>query len=152
MIYTFTEKRSAYIIAFIAILSGVVIYALWRPDTIRFFLWLDTIGLRHPVDNIRMYIQPLHNRIPGWIVYSLPNGLWAFSYALIITLLWRDQNSVVKYLWFGSIPLLAIGYELLQYAGVIHGVFCITDLILSVAGISLGVFLGLTLTHKENKK
>ncbi len=151
MIYNITKNNSAYIIAFVAILFGVIIYALWRPDTIRFFVWLEAVGLRDPVKNIRMYMHPLHTRIPEWIIYSLPNGLWAFSYALIITHLWRDNNSVVKYMWFGSIPMLAIGYELLQYAGVLQGVFCYQDLFLSFAGIGMGAIIGLTLYRRDKK-
>jgi hypothetical protein len=144
-------RKIAYIMALIAIHLGVTIYALWRADIIRFFSWVDAIGLYAPVEIIRSRIYPLHIYIPEWIIYSLPNGLWAFSYALIMTHLWRDNHSKIKYFWFGSIPLLTIGYELLQYTGMLTGVFCYQDLFFSTAGIGMGIILGLTF-YKENKK
>jgi len=151
MKYIVMKKGYPYTIAFIAILCGVIIYTFWRPDTIRYFVWLEAVGLRDPVENLRTYIHPLHTPIPEWIIYSLPNGLWAFSYALIITHLWRDNNSKIKYFWFGSIPLLAIGYELMQYAGVLQGVFCYQDLFLSITGIGMGAIMGLTFYRRNEK-
>ena len=141
-----------FLFAFLAILSGGLIYVLFRPVESLFFTWADEIGAGNILSNIRSVTLPLLSYIPKWFLFSLPSGLWAFAYALIITHLWRDNNSIIKYFWIGSIPLLAIGYEFLQFTGILKGVFCHEDLILSVAGISLGVLLGLTLTNKKNKK
>ncbi len=80
--------------------------------------------------------------VPEWIIFSLPNGLWAFSYAFIITSLWWGSNSMLKYFWLGSIPVLSLGYEVLQYARVNRGVFSIQDLFLCFTGIVLGTTAG----------
>ncbi len=137
-------KSNPYIIACIAVLAGGGIYVLWRPDTIRFFDWLEVTGIRAPVDTIRAFLYPLHTQVPEWILYSLPNGLWAFSYALIIWHMWRTNTSIIKYFWLATIPLVGIGYELLQYTGILPGTFCYQDLTMSVAGIGLGIATGLT--------
>jgi hypothetical protein len=151
MLYRLTNNIKVYVLAFMSVAAGVTVYIMWRPDTIRVFSWLEFAGMRRPVDNIRTYTYPMHGSIPEWIVYSLPNGLWAFSYALIITHLWKGNSSPVRYFWFASIPILTLGYEFFQYTGFVPGVFCIEDLIFSIAGISLGIATVFFLTLKKLK-
>jgi hypothetical protein len=81
--------------------------------------------------------------LPKWIVYSLPNGLWAFAYALLITGIWSDSKSCVKYFWMGSIPVLVLGFEILQYPGIIRGTFSMQDIALGIAGITVGIIVGM---------
>jgi hypothetical protein len=50
---------------------------------------------------------------------------------------------LLRYFWFASIPLLVLGYEFLQYAGVIPGTFCIQDIALGIAGIIIGIIVGI---------
>jgi len=124
--------------AFMPVVLGLSIYVLWRPETIRLFGWLELVGLGSCVGLIRSYSIYVYDYIPEWIIFSLPNGLWAFSYAFIITALWWGSNSKLKYLWLGSIPVLGLGYEIMQYPGVIRGVFCLQDLVICFIGIVLG--------------
>lgn len=89
---------------------------------------------------------------PNWVVYSLPNGFWAFAYALIITAIWSGSISRLKYFWMSSIPLLVYGYEILQYFGVITGTFCRLDLALGTAGLLAGILIGLTIKPDNHEK
>jgi hypothetical protein len=41
-----------------------------------------------------------------------------------------------------SIPVLVLGYEFLQYAGIIRGTFSIPDLVIGLAGLALGIVVG----------
>jgi hypothetical protein len=91
--------------------------------------------------------------IPNWFVYSLPDGLWAFAYALFITNIWSGSRSRLKIFWMSTIPVLVLGFEFLQYAGIVRGTFCLQDLALGIMGIIAGVFFGLNnlkLNHHEN--
>lgn len=147
----YIKNHGAYLLAFATLFVGAMIYVLWRQDTLVYFGWLDMVGLSAPVETMRAYSIPFYPSIPDWMVYSLPNGLWAFSYALLIACLWRDNTSKIKYLWYASVPLLCIGWEMLQFTGTIRGVFCFNDLFLSAAGVGLGMFVGLN-HNKEMTK
>ena len=41
-----------------------------------------------------------------------------------------------------SIPVLVLGFEVLQFAEIIPGTFCIQDLSLGIAGLILGIIVG----------
>jgi hypothetical protein len=91
---------------------------------------------------IYIYLRPYHleNQLfPDWMVYSLPNGLWAFAYALIITRIWGRNKSWPRIIWLASIPALVLGFETLQFWGIVHGTFCLQDLALGLTGIILGI-------------
>jgi hypothetical protein len=145
---TFIKNNFVYLLAVCALFTGGAIYLLWRQDTLLFLSWLDAVRLSAPAETVRAYSLPLYPYLPDWIVYSLPNGLWAFSYALFISYIWRDNDNPLKYMWYASVPALCIGWELLQYTGTIAGVFCYNDLALSAAGVGLGLFIGCTV-NKE---
>lgn len=49
-----------------------------------------------------------------------------------------------------SIPILVLGYEVLQYAMIIPGTFNLHDIIFGMAGLILGIILGLIITKPEN--
>jgi hypothetical protein len=145
----FIKNNFVYLLAVCALFTGGAIYLLWRQDTLLYFAWLDAIRLSAPAETVRAYCVPLYPYIPDWTVYSLPNGLWAFSYALFISYLWRDNRTSVRYLWYASVPVLCIGWELLQYTGTIPGVFCYNDLSVSAAGVCIGMFLGLNYQREK---
>lgn len=143
--------KGRYILASSSLLLGCVIYLLWRPDSIRFFRWLDALGLRDCVHLARGYASFFYPHLPGWIVFSLPNGLWAFSYALIISTLWWGRKSWLSLFWLFSIPIVGMGYEILQGLGIIPGTFCVGDLIFSACGTGFGLAAP-SLAHEGGKK
>ncbi len=136
--------------ALIPILIGGAIYVMFRADTIRLFHWLSMVGLYDPIMFIRRYIEVFIPFIPEWIVYSLPNGLWVFSYAFIMTHLWWKRESIFKYFWLASIPGVGFGYEALQYMEVIPGTFCYHDLLFCSIGLIAGV--NLVVFHERGLK
>ena len=122
---------------------GACIYVFLRPSEPIFFDWLNKIGLQETMGSIRAESVIWHTILPEWVVYSLPNGLWAFSYSTFITYLWSDSTSKIKFLWMGTIPLVVFGFELLQFTGNVPGIFCWQDLIFLAAGMLVGFFLGI---------
>jgi hypothetical protein len=126
----------------IALLAGGIIYILFRTSRPAFFNWISAFGLEKWLNIARQSTLSQNLYLPKWIVFSLPNGLWAFAYALLITTIWSDSKSWLKYFWMASIPLLVLGFEILQYPKIIPGTFCIQDLALGIAGLTIGIIVG----------
>jgi len=139
---TFSFNWLHVIISALALLAGGLVYILFRPSEIVFFSWIRAIGFDNWFNLVRNSSLPSSPEVPEWIVYSLPNGLWAFAYALLITIIWSGSQSWLKYLWLASIPLLVLGYEILQYSNIIPGTFCIQDMALGIAGLTIGITVG----------
>ena len=129
-------NRFYIFIAVLAILMGGMIYIFLRPSEHVFF------ARHYPLS------QSLH--LPELIIFSLPNGLWAFAYALIITRIWLGSKSWLKYFWMASIPVLVIGFEVLQLAGIISGTFSMQDIAFGLVGLVLGSIVGNKLFKSNN--
>jgi hypothetical protein len=129
---------------------GGIIYILFRVSEPVFFNWIHTFGLNNWLESVRHFSHSLRLLLPEWIVFSLPNGLWAFAYALIITGIWRGNKSWLKYYWMATIPILVFGYEILQYPGIIPGTFCFQDLTLGTVGMTTGIIIGLKIIKPYN--
>jgi hypothetical protein len=138
------------LLCFVALLSGGTIYVLFRTSEPVFFSWIRLAGLESRLSFVRNSSLSLNRLLPEWIIYSLPNGLWAFAYALLITCIWAESKSRLKYFWMASIPVLVIGFEILQGAGMIPGTFCLQDIVFGTAGIISGVLSGSFLTKLNN--
>jgi hypothetical protein len=136
-------KGSYFLLSAIALLAGGIIYILFRTSEPVFFNWIRAAGFDNWLSFARNSSLSLTPFLPKWVVYSLPNGLWAFSYALLITVIWRGSNSWLKYFWMASIPILVLGFEILQLAGFIPGTFCIQDIALGIAGLTIGIIVGM---------
>ena len=141
--------RLSIFLSGLALFIGGLIYILLRPSEHIFFEWFSRAGLENWVDTARAVSPVLGRLFPDWIIYSLPNGLWAFAYALLITTIWSGSISSIKYLWLASMPVLVLGFEFMQYPGIIPGTFCMQDIALGLAGLSLGIFIG-TINHKNH--
>lgn len=133
-----------FLIAGVALLVGALIYLLFRPTHPLFLEWLEFLGADTWIAKIRATTGQIISPLPNSLVYSLPQGLWAFAYALIITALWGTSIPRLRrgFFWLGSIPLVASGFEFLQYCGAIIGTACPQDLIFSVVGALLGGIAG----------
>ncbi len=135
----------------LALILGGCIYMYLRPSEHVFFRWLRIIGLENLLSpNSR----PTTNLLfPDWFVYSLPNGLWAFAYASLITWIWAGNKSWIRIIWMVSVPLAVFGFEMFQYFNIIRGTACLQDLVAGLLGICLGIIVGkLTNTSKRNEK
>lgn len=146
---TYSHRLYIFLSGF-AIFIGGLIYILLRPSEHLFFGWISQAGLASWISPARSLSPVLGQLFPDWIVYSLPNGLWAFAYTLLITTIWSGSKSWLKYFWMASIPLLVLGFEMLQFPGLIPGTFCIQDMVFGVLGLVLGIFVGTIKTKNNN--
>lgn len=136
-------------IASVCLILGSAIYVLFRPTTLLMFHWADGLSLTHSVQLIRASVSGLASLVPGWFVFSLPFALWVLAYLFFIEAVWAHSQSWARFLWFWSVPLIAIGAELSQIKHIIPGSFDWGDL----ATIILAIVLGFSTTsiHNLNK-
>lgn len=108
---------------FLVFLLGVLIYLLFRSESIRVFDYLTYVKLDKPLSIIRSFTLPLTQFIPDWIIYSLPDGLWLFSFSLIISEIWNKEDNIRFWFWTLLLPFTAIIWELGQALQVFSGTF-----------------------------
>ncbi len=146
----YLKKRFYILPAALALMLGGIIYILFRASEPIFFSWMSAVGLDNWINFVRHYSISKSTLLPEWIIFSLPNGLWAFGYALIISGIWSGSKSRVRYFWLASIPVLVLGYEVLQFAKIIPGTFCIQDIALGVAGLVIGITVKIIRPKSKN--
>ena len=142
-------NKHAILFSAVPLIAGISIYLLFRGEQTIVFSWLEELQLKGALQTVRAITLPAASHLPEWLLFNLPNGLWAFSYALIIVFIWYREQGYIQYLFFLTVPVLGLGYELMQYAGVIAGTFCPLDLSFCLAGIAAGSAAGTILKDKK---
>ena len=111
---------------------GSLIYFLFRDKNLLMFQWVDNSIFR----TLQNYIG-LGERwgmyIPDWIIYSLPDGLWAYSLSYSLFTIWRNSKHHIPL--FILISLIAVSAEFLQLYSIIPGTFCIIDITLIIVAV-----------------
>lgn len=83
-------------------------------------------------------IRPASWNVPEWAVYSLPDGLWLFSYCLFIGCIWDfDLKGCLFVLTI--LPIYAISHEIMQYLHLVSGTFDWMDLFAYLMAFAFGV-------------
>jgi hypothetical protein len=127
--------------AFLLVLAGGLIYVFFRPSPALFFSLFKPLGLESFIKSVRLFTLGLTPFLPEWVLYSLPQGLWALAYTMIIAGIWINKSAVIRHIWISTIPILVLGFELLQYAGLIDGTFCLQDILFGLGGMITGILL-----------
>ena len=96
------------------LLIGGLTYLLFRPTTLVLFQLVRLMGLEDAVMRWRM---------PEFVVYCLPNGLWAAAYVLLIHALLMGQPAKTRLLAVAVIPLVGAGAEAMQAFGFLPGTY-----------------------------
>lgn len=73
--------------------------------------------------------------VPDFIKFSLPDGLWLFSYLLIIDSIWHDQKSKIYLFFLTILPTSALLSEVLQMFMLFPGVGDWTDILFYILSI-----------------
>ena len=133
-------KKQLIFGSFLTLLVGGLIYILFRTSTLKMFSWYETIGLGELTNVMRKMTFQFSDKIPEWILFSLPDGLWIFSYVLML-FIWQNSVSIKNIFWISIIPILAIGSELGQLFGLVIGTFDIADLLFYIFGMTLPFIL-----------
>ena len=131
-------KTKQLLIGHIATLCcGSLIYILFRSSSLKMFIWFERINILDVIENIRNFTFIYSNNLPNFILYSLPDGLWLFSYVSLVLYLWKNELKSENLFWVFSIPLISIISELGQIFKIIPGTFDIIDLLMYVLGTIL---------------
>jgi len=100
----------------VPILFGTIIYALWR-------------GL-HFIDATEKYFPLLSSaKLPDWLQYNLPDGLWLYALLSAITLVWKGNSSKHFFAWMLLAIILSYLTEVFQALHFIPGTFDWKDLV-----------------------
>ena len=110
-----------------SLLAGAVIYLLFRSKNLLGFELLNRIGVGPWADRMRSYTADV--RLPDVVVNSLPGGLWALGYILVIDSIFGHQSRSTRIVWASVIPLLGVCSEVIQGVGLLPGVFDLWDLV-----------------------
>jgi len=146
-VFKLTRTRLVILNVILPLIIGGLIYISFRSVNLRMFVWFDAIGIHELIYKIRELFNPFKSYIPKWIYFSLPDGLWVYSFSYVLLLIWKDKLKVAI-VWL-IIPFTAgCLVELAQLIKVFPGTFDYLDLIMS----SLGIISSLLILKYKNEK
>ena len=128
------------ILIFISIITlsiGTLIYLLFRVSTLKVFSWLNFLGIDFVNNDLRKKSINYMPKIPDWFIFSLPDGIWIFSYVLVMISIWNFTLNKKSIFWMTIIPLVAIFSEIFQIFDFIPGTFDFVDLSFYILGFIL---------------
>lgn len=128
-------------LSLVILLLGGLIYIIFRDKSLLMFNWFDAIGIGNEIDGLRRLFQG--EGIYGWVKYSLPDGLWAFSYMFLVDAIWNGSKLISSYIFIYSLPFFALLSEFFQYFGLLPGVFDWVDVASYLFAIILFVIIKL---------
>ena len=123
----------------IPMIIGGFIYIIFRSDNLLMFSWFESLGLKNSIDSLRSYFSTY--RLPYWLVYGYPDGVWIYSFVSLMLIIWDGIKSNIKFFWIGIAPILGISAELGQYINIVPGTYENLDLFFCLAGSLLPFFL-----------
>lgn len=113
-------RRCEWALAVLLLVVGLALYLLYRPQTVLLYRLADALGAGTVVDGWRTMAGAW--MLPDAVVNSLPGGLWAASYVLVIdSLLGGRQTWGVQLIGVSIIPLIGAASEAFQAVGLLPG-------------------------------
>ena len=144
------RKRKLFLILF-PLFLGIGIYLLYRSRDLFYFKLIHSTFLSRPILHIRDFAKLYRKLFSTWVVYSLPDGLWLFSFgaALLMDRIFFYYDFVI----FTCIYIWMIILEFLQLYfgghGSIIGTFDTMDIFCFTLGY-ISIVLISKYYHKKN--
>ena len=125
------KKELLFLFNFLVpIFVGSFIYIVFRQKSLLVFTWISFFNLSNFVDVLRSSFSEYKTYIPGFILYSLPDGLWVYSGTVLFLKIWKnDQNIISKYFWILLPFIVSLLMEFFQLFNLIKGTFCFNDIL-----------------------
>ncbi len=123
----FVIYKKDWLVALLLILTGGMIYVLYRPENLLLFRVTDSLGITPLIDILRSNSSRV--MLPSFIVNSLPAGLWTASYLLMMYITTKFHTRRIRLMLALPLPISAIVLEFMQLLGWCPGTFDIYDLI-----------------------
>ncbi len=119
--------------------SGGLTYILFRKDSLRMFSWFHKIGLSELISSARVFASSFAP--PDWVIYSLPDALWLFSFTSLILLLWENKLTRNAIFWSTAATVIGICSEIGQALKLVPGTFDSLDLLFLLLASTLSFIL-----------
>lgn len=117
----------------VVLFTGGLIYLGWRTGNLVMFQLIEKWGMSDYLKSFRDIST--NYSIYEWIKYSIPDGLWLFSYMFLINTVWGNHKCISSYIFLWTLPVAAILSELLQFITIVPGTFDIVDLMCYILAI-----------------
>ena len=134
-------KRQIIIGHLFTLLLGGLLYISFRQETLKMFSWFDRINLSAAISELRLLTLPISDHLPNWFLYSLPDGLWLFSYLSVLLAVWDNTISKHNIYWLFLVPMVAIFSEIGQLFEIVAGTFDIIDFVFYIGGTVLPILI-----------
>ena len=118
----------------VPLIIGGMLYLGYRSQELLMFRWANYLGLSRIVNSWRKFC--FQYPLPEWCYYALPDGLWLFSYILLINIIW-NSHTWKSIIWIYALPAIAITSELLQLLNPYFGTFDIMDIVCYLGAVIL---------------
>jgi hypothetical protein len=132
------QFRTIIINVIFPLFIGGLIYIFFRSTSLRMFGWFETLGLNNLINEARIALSVTKNQLPKWVYFSLPDGLWVYSFTSALVLIWEGEFSYLKY-WLVIPFFLGVVVEILQGINIFIGTFDVLDLSFSLIGFILSI-------------
>lgn len=126
---------------------GGLIYISFRSKTLRMFSWIEFIGLEAQIFNLREHTIPFKQSLPTWFYFSLPDGLWIYSFTSALLIL---SSGRLNY-WISVPVLTGIFVEIAQGLKIFPGTFDLLDLAFSSLALLLSIII-INQKFKQNEE
>lgn len=123
-----------FLYVFVPTALGASIYLFFRSPDLLVFRWLNAVGLRDVIMTWRNSVSDV--RLPEWLLYSAPDGLWVFAATGWIIHIWRGKP---PWPWLLGGVVLGVGSELGQAVGIVPGTYQHEDILCYVIGFLLAL-------------
>ncbi len=114
-----------YAFALVSLLFWGLVYMTFRTEKLMMFRVFDIIGLGETISKWR---QSINISLPEWVIYNLPDALWATAYILVTDTIFRRGRDNTRLIAASIIPIIGILSELTQAAGIIPGTYDFLDI------------------------
>jgi hypothetical protein len=141
--------RTAALHIALPLFIGGMTYITWRSDSLLMFSWFEYLGLGEVVSDWRSFAAPIKRSLPDWFIFSLPNGLWTYSFMVAMTVLWGTESSNFKWLYLFLAPICSVGAEAGQLIGLVPGTFSVEDFGCCLIACICGYFINRVLINQQ---
>jgi VanZ family protein len=144
------EVLRILILGFSPLLIGGIIYIGYRPKTILLFDWIEAIGARNIINNVRNLL--LNYDLFDWIKFNLPDYLWVFGFTSGMLILWSEKKSRIKSLYILLPVFMGISSEFLQYFIHSLGTYDVYDVLFYLSGAISSIIISRIINSINNEK
>ena len=133
---TYRKVKDCFIAAF-SLLVGLLIYVNSRTETV-FTNLMKQWGV---FDFFRFSNQSFWNNQHPFIKYQVPDMLWMLSLIVVIRIIWNYQYNFIANTFIIIAFVLGVMFEAFQSIGFTPGTFDYLDLVFTILGGLLGLFI-----------